>query len=145
MTGWKDDLLVALLDCGYADVYILEGCEYDMGEIVERCESNFGKLDINLLCITMFERGMDDIVTFVTDRICELEAIGNERDLDEEEQMELDALSELAPYEDIESFHNYIDTSIWVAQHNETYELYCKEALQEFEEMTGYCISNGWH
>ena len=143
MNDWKEDLLAAILDCGYADLYLLEDCRYDLCEIVEECRMNFGKLDINLLVRIMFEYGLRDIETAINDRICELESVENERNLDEDERVELESLRVLDPFENIESFHNYIDTSIWVSREGnkrEIYKRYLQDSLDRFEEMTGFQI-----
>lgn len=49
----------------------------------------------------------------------------------------------LDPFEDIQSFHNFIDTYIWIDADDkiEIYKKYVKEALDQFEEMTGFEIS----
>ena len=86
MSDWREDLLTSILDCGYGDLYLLEDCQYDIGEIVEECLSNFGRLDINNLVRIMFEFGLRDIETARDDRICELEAVQNERELDDVEK-----------------------------------------------------------
>ena len=35
MSDWREDLLTAILDCGYGDLYLMDDCQYDIGEIVE--------------------------------------------------------------------------------------------------------------
>lgn len=143
MTDWKDDLLTTLLDCGYGDLSLLEDCEYDMDEIIDDCKEVFGDLNINNLVRVMFEFGLRDIEQAVGDRICELEAIDNVRELDEDEELELAALQELSPFDDMESFHNYLDTHIWIEddEKKSTYTTYLSEALDRFYEMTGFEIT----
>lgn len=143
MADWREDLLTAILDCGYGDLYLMKDCQYDIGEIVEECEATFGCLHINNFVRIMFDFGLRDIEEAINDRICELEAIANERDLDEDEETELSALRELAPFEDMRSYHNYIDTHIWIddEEKKKTYTAYLQEALDQFEEMTGFEIT----
>lgn len=93
MADWREDLLTAILDCGYGDLYLLKDCQYDIGEIVEECEETFGGFNINNLVRIMFDCGLRDIETARDDRIRELEAIPNERNLDEDEATELEVLS----------------------------------------------------
>lgn len=142
MSDWREDLLTSILDCGYGDLYLLEDCQYDIGEIVEECLSNFGRLDINNLVRIMFEFGLRDIETARDDRICELEAVQNERELDDEEQKELEMLRLMEPLEDFGSFHNYIDTHIWLNARDlgEAYQTYLHDAIERFEDMTGFVI-----
>lgn len=143
MSDWREDLLTSILDCGYGDLYLLEDCQYDIGEIVEDCIATFGGLKINNLVRIMFDYGLRDIETARDDRICELEAIPNERELDEDEEDELATLRTLEPFEDMQSFHNFIDTHIWIDAKEKVpaYTKYLKEALDHFCEMTGFEIT----
>ena len=143
MTDFREDMLTAILDCGYGDLYLLEDCRYDIGEIVDECQFTFGKLDINDMVRIMFEFGLRDIEYDIRSRIEDLNDIEQtEGELDESEKEERDALSMLNPSEDIESFHNYVDTHIWIEAKDkvETYERYLKSSLDQFEEMTGFAI-----
>jgi hypothetical protein len=157
MNDWKDDILAELLDCGYADLSVLEDCQYDMADIVEQCKADFGKIDLNRLAHTMFDFGRADIESKRLGLIDELESELNEWDnaieggqeLTEEEQerydtlkSDIELLKEFDVYENLESFHNYIDTSIWVTgtSDNERIRELLKDAFEEFKENTGYSI-----
>ena len=136
MSDWKECLLAEILNCGYLDLQVLEDCEYDMSELIEECKFSFGVVNLNALACTMFVFGRRDIQSAIEERIAELE--GGE--LTEAEEEELENLKLLDVWEDIESFHNFIDTSIWINNHKEIYENYLSEALAEFERNTGYVI-----
>lgn len=142
MSDFREDLLTAILDCGYGDLYLLEGCRYDIGEIVEECMQICNRLEINTLVRIMFEFGLSDIDTARNDRICEIEAIQNERELDEEEEIELRMLRKMEPLRDFASYHNYIDTHIWLAtkENGDAYQRYLGNAIKNFREMTGFEI-----
>ena len=139
MGNFKDDLLTELLDCGYADLTVLEDCEYDFCDVIEYCKDAGMSLNLNSLAWSMFQIGIADIRRAVEDRLDELEI---KDELNEEEQEELDALKELDPDEDIESFHNWLDTSVWFSKNGEVYRKYVNEAIDEFAENTGYSISD---
>lgn len=132
-------LLTSLLGCGYLDLDILDGCEYDMIDLIgiARDEMGYEKLDINNLCCAMFEMGKREIQDFLNDRIEELK---DNDDLTEEEKTELDQLETLEIFEDISSFHNFIDTSISIDKNADIYTEYLKSALDNFEEKTGFSI-----
>ena len=142
MTDFREDLLTVILDCGYGDLYLLEDCQYVLEEIIEECMATFGNIKINNLVRIMFDFGIRDIETARDNRICEIEAIQNERDLDDDEQEELDALRQLAPFEDICSFHNYVDTHIWLDNNEKrpVYEKHLQDAFKHFKDMTGFTI-----
>lgn len=139
--SFKDDLLVELLGCGYADLSVLEECRYDFSDIIEECYMVYGKLELNALAKIMFDIGISEIENYICHRIEKIEdEVEEEHMLSEELRKELYALRELDPHEDIESFHNFLDTSIWVNKHHRTYKRYLGLALDEFENNTGYCI-----
>lgn len=56
-------------------------------------------------------------------------------------QTELENLKQLKPFEDIESFHNYLDTSIYFINNSEIYNQYCEQELKTFTENTGFEIT----
>ncbi len=85
----------------------------------------------------VFQVGYEDIQIAVVNRICELESSG---DLDDDEADELTLLRELDASEDFDSYHNYLDTHVWCRNHADTYKKYMTEALEEFEENTGFYI-----
>ena len=74
------------------------------------------------------------------DRICELEASSNEWELDADEEEELSALRALNPEEDIDSYHNFVDTHVWFENNADVYHTYMQEALDNFAEGTGFEI-----
>ena len=157
MSDWKEDLLVALLDCGYGDLSVLEGCMYDMYTVADECKEQFGKISLNGLAMVMFDFGREDIEERKNELLHELEeekyewdkAIERGQELTEEEQerydaleSDIDLLEEFDVYENLESFHNYVDTSIWLTgtSDNERVRELLKDAFNAFEENTGFAI-----
>lgn len=144
MSDWREDLLTSILDCGHGDLYLLEDCQYDIGDIVEECEAQFGKIDINRLAITMFDFGLREIEEAIKDRLEELNDIEEtEGELNEEELEERNALETLEPFDDMQRLHNFIDTHIWIDAEEkvDAYKKYMQDALDHFCEMTGFEIS----
>lgn len=138
MRDWKDILLTKLLDCGYADLQILEDCEYDFDDLISEIEAmGYKKPDINNLCFAMFQLALNDFQDTIDERINELK---EQDELTEEEQEELDAIEGLDVREDTESYHNCIDTSIWFNNNEDIYIKYFQSALDDFEEHTGFSI-----
>ena len=157
MNDWKDELLSELLDCGYADLSVLEDCKYDMFDVVQECKAQFGNITLNGLASAMFDLGREDIESKRLSLIDDLKAEKDEWDkaiergqeLTEEEQdrydaleSDIDLLNEFDSFINLESFHNYLDTSIWVSgtSDNERIKELLKDAFDEFEENTGYSI-----
>lgn len=131
------NLLSSVLGCGYLDIQILEGVEYDWDDIIDTLKDNGMELNVNTLMNEVFEVGKTEISSYILDRLEELEELEEKSEGEEEEYKKL---LELDVYEDIESFHNYIDTSIYFVKNGEIYTEYLMEQLDYFEEMTGFRI-----
>lgn len=136
-----------LLNCGILDLKLIDGVGYEWcdildGEVLREMIADGGRQreTLNYLMRRVVEFGVDQITTAVADRICELEAIPNERELDDDEESELEALRALNPEEDIESYHNYIDTHVWFKNNGGVYRAYLQEALDDFADGTGFEI-----
>ena len=132
--------LTAVLDCGIADLSVLDGCEYDRDDVVSECRSNFGKVTLNSLSATIISIGKSQLQDAIDDRLIEIEEalIESERNMDAEYR----ALLSLNPFDDIGEYHNFLDTSVWFEKNREAYETYLKEECDAFEQNTGYCLFN---
>ena len=140
---FKTSLLCDLLDCGYADIGIIEDCKYDFDEIIEECKENFGDISLAGLADTILSRGLCDIQDSIDKRIKNLEEC--EQHLNKTCQAELDALKEIDPFEDTTRYFNYLDTHIWLSSDNEElWKKYLVNEVDEFEENTGFAMQGAW-
>lgn len=137
MSTWHEDLLTVVMDCGYADLTLLDDVQYDMYEIFDECLATFGNYNVNNVVRIVFDHGLRDLEEAIRMRICEIERLYHPT---KEEEDELAALRELQPFEDIESFHNFLDTSIWIARNEEAYRRYLEDDLSAFGNETGFYI-----
>ena len=136
-----------LLNCGVLDLKLIDGVGYEWCDILDGetlgemlSDGSRQRETLNYIMRRVVEFGIDQLTTAVADRICELEAIPNERELDADEEEELEALRTLNPEEDIESYHNFIDTHVWFENNAAVYRTYLQEALDDFTEGTGFEI-----
>jgi len=121
-----EDLLTAILDCGYADLQMLFDSKYDMYDIVEYAKDNldFGNsadsLDINVLIQAMIELALGEIQDYI-----------DEQDL----EVELDI------WDDTDIFLNYLDTHVYIyGDKIDAYKRYVPEIFDMFEEKTGIIL-----
>lgn len=147
MVSSREDFLMNLLNCGVLDLKLIDGVGYDWCDILDGetlgemlSDGSRQRETLNYIMRRVVEFGTDQLTTAVADRICELEAITNERELDADEEEELEALRTLNPEEDIESYHNFIDTHVWFENNADVYRTYLQEALDDFTEGTGFEI-----
>ena len=147
MVSSRENFLMNLLNCGVLDLKLIDDVGYDWCDILDGetlsemlSDGSRQRETLNYIMRRVVEFGIDQLTTAVADRICELEAIPNERDLDADEEAELEALRALNPEEDIESYHDYIDTHVWFASNADVYRTYLQEALSDFADGTGFEI-----
>lgn len=138
MVSSREDFLMNLLNCGVLDLKLIDDVGYDWCDILS--DGSGQRETLNYIMRRVVEFGIDQLTTAVADRICELEAIPDERELDVDEEEELEALRTLNPEEDIESYHNFIDTHVWFENNADVYRTYLQEALDDFTEGTGFEI-----
>lgn len=136
MTG-AERILCEMLSCGSLGLKMLDGVGYGWSEILNVADWPRDDMDFNLLMRAVVDLGIIYIREAVDDRICELEAIPNERELDEEEEDELRLLRSLNPDEDMRSYHNCLDTHVWIEKNGDIYKRYLQDALDEFCDNTG--------
>ena len=147
MVSSREDFLMNLLNCGILDLKLIDDVGYDWIDILDGetigemlSDGSRQRETLNYIMRRVVEFGIDQLATAVADRICELEAIPNERELDADEEEELEALRTLNPEEDIESYHKFIDTHVWFENNADVYRTYLQEALDDFTEGTGFEI-----
>lgn len=142
MTSGRDSLLCEILHCGTLDLAMLDRVEYDWCDVLDQLDWPGNGMDFNLLMRGIVSCGIIGLREAIDDRIAELEAIElNERELDEEEAEELKVIRALDPDEDVESYHNWLDTHVWFEKHGDEYREYLADAIEEFENNTGLNFS----
>ena len=100
-------------------------------------------LDFNDVLRGAVSVGIIKLKEAIDDRICEIEAIPNERELDEDEEEELNTLRLLKPDDDIEGDFNFLATHVWFKNNGPVYRRYLSEAVDEFEDNVGFFLTGG--
>ena len=137
----QEDLLMNILRCGTLDLAMIDKVGYDFCDIHEQLEDTpIQKVGFNGLMRAVVDFGIICIREALDERIEELKGIQDNEGLDDAEDDELQALEMLDPDEDIQSYHNCIDTHVWFEHHGGIYRRYLQGAVDDFEENTGFCI-----
>jgi hypothetical protein len=139
------NLLMAILDCGSADLRILDGCDYEMYELVNRVEELGMEMNLHNLVWAMFQQAfeevrgdMDRTIEAMKEELLE----GEEIDEKEAERIKMVLEMDLNLEEDVEIYYNYLDTSANITDNQEIYEEYFMDELELFEERTGFSLVN---
>lgn len=136
-TGKMEDLLLALLDCGYMDLPMITDSQFEMYEIVDYAKDEMGVENpkINDLIYAMLQLGIGIVATYIEE---------NKEDVYEglsDEDKELFDSIEFEPFEDITVYTNCIDSHAYLNDDKrEYYEKFFPEALERFEGMTAISL-----
>lgn len=139
VTSREEDFLMQILNCGVLDLKLIDDVGYDFCDIIDT-DSTF-PFSINGVMMRVFDYGFSQIENAIESRKTYLTDMRDEYGISDEQKAELDALEKLDPFEDFQTYHNYIDTHVWCERNKEIYEKYLGEALDDFAEGTGFEIS----
>ena len=138
----RDYLIMELLKCGEGDFGMIDGVGFDMCDILDELKdwADLEHLTLNQFLRAAYNLGIDCIQEAITARITELEA-AREKDLYHfgiKKQRELEDLKRLKPNNDFDAYFNCIDSGAWFEHNEEIYRKYLPEAIDAFEEGTGF-------
>lgn len=142
------DLLTELLDCGSADLRIIADSEYPMDILIEWCRDNLGsdKITINDLAYAMFMIALDDVQEAIEEKMEQMadDLYNPNTEVSEEGKAKIEDIlnSHLTIRDDVETFHNYIDTHAYLINNQEIYQEYFSTELDMFETKTGYSLNS---
>lgn len=139
---YRTALLSVLLDCGTEDVKLLEGCNMCWEDIKKDCILNRGEITLNNLLQSMFNIALDELKDEINNRIDMLNSYADAQpwDFTEDMQIELEAIKELDPFIDIETFCDFQDTAVRFIKQEDSYKMYFSGALDGFKDQTGFKI-----
>lgn len=135
-------LINAVLDCGTADLNLLDDAECDFFKIVEEMQEEGIRISMNNIIREVFETGKQVIIDAYIGCLNYMEnaeragMITNEADWEQLQQ-----LRSIDPKEDFSWWINLQDTHFYGdSTKKEIYELLFEEGLTECERLTGYEI-----
>lgn len=145
---FMQDFMIALLDCGYADLELLERVDYDWSEIIERIKENGFDTNFNNVMRTIFDFALEDAQDLIEenkngllDRLYEDEQ--GIKPLTPSDRAEIEEIvnMDLNLGMDVDCFFNYLDTHINLYDNEEIYRTYFSNVLDFFYQKTGHEIA----
>lgn len=139
MISSREDFLMAFIGCGQLDLKLIDNVQYDWCDVLEYLDlSRCGDRKLSAIMSAVFYLGKSRLEEAITERIDYLEDTEKTYGISEEQKNELNELKELDPYEDLEEYHNYIDTHITCVNHKAVYEVFLSKELADFADGTGF-------
>ena len=140
MATGAQTLLCEIFSCGSSDLELLDDIGYSWDEVLDQMDWPREGLDFNDLLRAIVDLGIIGVKEAVTSRIETLEGMASR---DDDEEQELKVLRELRPDDDIRASFNFRDNHVWFERNGSAYRYYLEDAVDEFEENTGFYISGG--
>lgn len=130
---------MTFIGCGQLDLALIDDVQYDWCDVFAYVDlDECGERKLPAIMSAVFSLGKSILEEAITERIGYLEDTQETYGISEEQEIELNELKELDPYEDFLEYHNYIDTHITCVNHKTTYEEYMEKELADFADGTGF-------
>lgn len=134
------NLLSAILDCGVADISILDGVEYDWDRVISEAKqesemTDGASLNLQSLFNAVINIGLSNIDGIIEKRKEDME---DDDFIDEHGLQVLKDHESLNPYEDFTTYFNYLDSHVYVSKNQELYKKYFENEIEVFEKNTGF-------
>lgn len=135
----REDFLMTFIGCGMLDLKLIDDVKYDWCDVFEYLDlSCCGERKLSAIMSAVFYLGKSRLEEAIIERIDYLEDTEKTYGISEEQKTELEELKWLDPYDDLEEYHNYIDTHITCVNHKAVYEAYLAKELEDFADGTGF-------
>lgn len=141
----KNLLLCELLECGALDLQVIDGCKYDISDIIAEVKGYNEKITLSTLVMAifnLFQNEVRELIDFklgeITDEVLRLDNSDSEivTQLIEIEEK----LTRLNPFDDFELWFNYLDTNMSISTNEEIYNFYIRE-IDDLVEKSGLTLN----
>lgn len=137
---YKDEILIALLECGECDLPVLSDVEYSFSDIFQEMKENGDVINLNNIIRTIFTKGRQDLEDALRNKIDEaseeIDYCDGEVEHERLEQ-ELKALNGLNTDSDVSWSCCYSDSEISL-NHYDTYMQYLHSEIRDIEGNMGF-------
>lgn len=135
----REDFLMTFIGCGQLDLALIDDVQYDWCDVFAYVDlDECGEQKLPDIMSAVFSLGKSILEEAITERIGYLEDTQETYGISEEQEIELNELKKLDPYEDFLEYHNYLDTHITCVNHKTAYEEYMEKELADFADGTGF-------
>ena len=139
----RDEVLMAVLECGTMDLSVLDDVGYDLAGIVGDLFDDGIKPTLNAIMDRVFRESVDEMAELVKQELEEtLDEQESEHDYEETVWLNEKAMSlrQMNPVEDIEWYCNCLDSGLYFTRNAELYQTYLPDAIKTVEGKTGFSL-----
>jgi hypothetical protein len=141
--GQMTNLLTTILKCGYADLRILGQFDnYEMYQLTDYLEECGMEIELNNLVWAGIQLALAEVQEEIEEKLERMADELEEMPKDDEVRERIEEIvdSNLTIGEDVQSYHNYLDTHADLINNQAIYEEFFQDELDRFEELTGFSL-----
>ena len=138
----REELLCGILDCGFADLSIIDDCRYDMTQMCNDLKESHEDISLNAVIEEIFRLGVLELEEMVSilkeDTEIRLKRVSKGSKLERLLNEQIDEIKSLCPKDDVVLHTNFLDSDIGFLKNESVYRKYFPGEISEIEDDMGF-------
>ena len=138
----REELLCAILGCGFADLKMIDDCRYDLAQIYNDLKEFRKDFSLNAVIDEIFRLGVSELEEKVLsqkeDTKSRLENVAKGSRLERLLNEQMEEISSLCPKDDVVWHTNFLDSDIRFCKNESLYRKYFPGEISEIEDDIGF-------
>jgi hypothetical protein len=137
----REELLCAILGCGFADLRMIDDCKYELAEIYSDLKEFRKDVSLNAVINEIFRLGVSELEEKVSilkeDTKIRLNRVSKGSKIKRLLNEKMDEIKSLCPKEDVVWHTNFLDSDIRFCKNESLYRKYFPGEISEIEDDMG--------
>lgn len=138
----REELLCGILDCGFADLRIIDDCRYDLTQIYNDLKESHKDVSLNTVIEEIFRLGvfeLEEMVSILKENTeIRLKRVSKGSKLERLLNEQMEEINSLCPKEDVVWHTNFLDSDIRFLKNESVYRKYFPGEISEIEDDMGF-------
>lgn len=138
----REELLCAILDCGFADLGMIDDCQYDLAEIYNYLKEFRKDVSLNAVINEIFRLGVSELEEKVLsqkeDTEIRLESAVKGSKLERMLHEQMEEINSLCPKDDVVWHTNFLDSDIRFCKNESLYRKHFAVEISGIEDNMGF-------
>ena len=138
----REELLCAILGCGFADLKMIDDCRYDLAQIYNNLKEGYKDVSLNTVIDEIFRLGVLELEQMVSilkeDTKIRLNRVSKGSKIKRLLNEKMDEIKSLCPKEDVVWHTNFLDSDIIFCKNESLYRKYFPGEISEIEDDMGF-------
>lgn len=138
----REELLCAILGCGFADLRMIDDCKYDLAEIYSDLKESHRDVSLNTVIDAIFRLGVSELEEKVLsqkeDTEIRLDSAVKGSKLERMLYEQMEEISSLCPKDDVVWYTNFLDSDIGFCKNESLYRKHFAIEISGIEDNMGF-------